>query len=188
MELKTLKVKPRGLATKGQLNKIRKNGGIPAVYYGKNQEPVHFEVAASDFRLAWGPGNRNSLLNLEVEGQTGEVAALVYDVQKDPISGAVQHIDFIHVSPGERVKVKVPVRLNGTPVGVKTEGGQLFQLTKRIVLSALPEHIPSHFDLDVSAYHSEHVHYVRDLDLGDYKLASSPKAVLFYIQKGRVKK
>lgn len=186
MELKTLKAKPRTLTTKGDLNKIRRQGGIPAVIYGNGAEPVTLEVSAVDFRLAWGPGRRNDLLNVEVDGQ--QHAVIVYDVQKDAISNDVLHVDFKIIKADEKVKVNVPVRLVGTAVGVKTEGGQLFQLTKRVRLNCLPEQIPAFLEVDVTPYHAEHVYYVRDLDLNGQELASSPKAVLFYIQKGRVKK
>lgn len=187
MELKTLKVKPRELSTKGHVNQIRRNGGIPAVYYGNGMEPVNFEVSAVDFRLAWGPGNRNSLLNLEVEGSTAQNPAIVYDVQKDPITGAVKHIDFKVVKADEKVEANIPVRLVGTAYGVKSEGGQLFQTNKRVRVAALPEQLPAYIEVDVTPIRSEEIFYAKQLVLENCELVSSPKAVVFYIQKGRKK-
>lgn len=185
MELTILKAKGRVVTTKGALNEIRRQGGVPAVVYGNGMEPVAIEISALDFRGVWGPGRRNELLNIEVDGKAFEV--IVYDVQKDAISGQVLHVDFKIIKSDEKVKVFVPVRLVGTAVGVKSEGGQLFQLTKRVRLACLPSNIPSFLEVDVTPYHSEHVFYVRDIELNGHELVSSSKAVLFYIQKGRKK-
>jgi large subunit ribosomal protein L25 len=184
MEFKTLKAKARTMGTKGQLKDLRKNGEIPAVFYAPGKESVHFSVAAVDLREVWGPGKRNTLLKIEIDNGT-TLSAVVYETQKDVITGAITHMDFKEVAEGVTAKVRIPVKLVGTPVGVKTQGGKFFQPTRFIRVEAATNALPENIEIDISEAQAGNTVYVRDIDLNGAKLVSSDRAVLFTISKAR---
>lgn len=183
MEFITLNAQAREVTTKGALNTLRAEDQIPAVIYGKGTEPVLLSVDSSDFRKVYGPGQRNNLLNVVVDGS--EYSVVVYDLQKDVISQKVVHIDFKLIKEDEPVKVYVPVHLDGVPVGVRTQGGSMMQQTKVIRVACLPSEIPAAYTIDINEYEAGFSYYVKNLDLGSAKLVSSDRAVLFTVKKGR---
>lgn len=185
MELTTLKATSRVLgAGSREMQRLRKTGMIPAVYYGKGIEPVSVAVSADDVRKVLVPGKRYALLDLEIDGKAGN-PVVIYDYQKDAISQKITHIDFLKIEENFPVKVVVPVTLSGIPVGVKAEGGMLSQITRKLKLSVLPTKIPSVLTIDVSACHAGTTFYAENMDLGDAVLVSKPRTVIFTISKAR---
>ena len=79
-----------------------------------------------------------------------DYTALIRDVQYDPLTHDVIHLDFQHISLTERIEVQVPIHLTGLPVGVKDAGGILEQILRTVTVRCLPTAIPSSIDLDVS--------------------------------------
>lgn len=183
MELTTLNAQAREITSKSALNSLRAEGQIPAVIYGRGAEPVLLSVNTPDFRKVYGPGQRNTLLNVVVDGS--EYSVVVYEVQKDVITQNVIHIDFKLVKEDEPVKVSVPVVLDGIPEGVRTQGGSLFQQTKVIRVACLPTQIPESYTIDINQYDAGFSFYLKNLDLGNAALVSSDRAVLFTVKKGR---
>jgi large subunit ribosomal protein L25 len=94
---------------KGAARKLRATGKIPAVLYGHGTEPVH--VALPGHQVALILRKANAVLDLDIEGT--EQAALVKDVQKDPVMQIIEHIDLIVLRKGEKVQVEVPVHVEG---------------------------------------------------------------------------
>lgn len=184
MQLTTLKAQSRKLTDSRANVRIRKEGLVPAVYYGEGQAPVHVSVNADTLRNVFAPGKRYTLLDLEIDGKTGN-PALIYDYQKEAISQKITHIDFLRISENSRVKVRVAVRLVGLPVGVKTEGGLLQQEKRYIYLNCKPTQIPTELVVNVDDFHAGATFYAKDLQIGDATLASQPKTAIFTISKGR---
>lgn len=188
MELTTLKATSRVLgASSREMQRLRKTGMIPAVYYGKGIEPVSVAVSADDVRKVLVPGKRYALLDLEIDGKAGN-PVIIYDYQKDAISQKITHIDFLKIEENSPVKVVVPVTLSGIPVGVKAEGGMLSQISRKLKLSVLPTKIPSVLTVDVSACHAGTTFYAENMELGDANLVSKPRTVIFTISKARGQK
>jgi len=188
MELTTLKATSRVLgASSREMQRLRKTGMIPAIYYGKGIEPVSVAVSADDVRKVLVPGKRYALLDLEIDGKAGN-PVIIYDYQKDAISQKITHIDFLKIEENSPVKVVVPVTLSGIPVGVKAEGGMLSQISRKLKLSVLPTKIPSVLTVDVSACHAGTTFYAENMELGDAKLVSKPRTVIFTISKARGQK
>lgn len=187
MEFTSLKATSRVLGAGRETNRLRKTGQIPAVYYGKGQEPVHLSVSAIDVRKVLAPGKRYTLLDLEIDGKSGN-PALIYVYQKDSISQEITHIDFLRIDENTLVPVRIPVRISGIPVGVKAEGGMLSQENYYIKLSAPVAKIPSSIEIDVSDFHAGSTFYAESLKLeAGVSLVSKPRTVIFAISKSRLK-
>jgi len=150
---------------KGGARKARAAGQIPAVLYGHGETPQPIAVDFREFELALrGFKGSNAIVNLNVAG--GEFTALVRDVQYDPLSRAIIHLDFQHISLTEQIEVEVPVHFVGVPVGVKDSGGILEHLLRTLTVRCLPTAIPSSIDVDVTALNIGMNLHVRDLAPG----------------------
>ncbi len=188
MELTTLKATSRVLGANRENKRLRKAGQIPAVYYGKGTEALNISVSAIDVRKILAPGKRYTLLDLEIDGKAGN-PAVIYNYQKDAISQAIDHIDFLKIDEATPVKVRVPVKLSGLPVGVKTQGGVLAQETHYLMLSAKPACIPTVLNLDISDFETNVTFYAKDFKLPEgVTLASVPRTVIFSISSKSKKK
>ena len=107
---------------------------------------------------------RNTVFTLRLGGEGGTTReAMIRELQRDPVSELMLHIDFVRVDPTKMVHVRVPVRLIGTPEGVKNEGGIVDFVHRDVEVECLPTAIPGHLDVDISALHINQNVSVKDL-------------------------
>jgi len=177
-ETMKIEVQPRHETGKNANRRSRASGKIPAVVYGGGKESVSIEV------------NRKALLD-HLKGHSGENPifllslgdkdrhAMIRDMEVDPISRQVLHIDFQRVLMDQKIRVAVPVELVGTPVGVKVEGGMLDFVTREVHVECLPGDIPKHLEVDVTGVHvGQHVE-AKDIKLPEgVTLLDEPEKVL----------
>lgn len=180
MQLTTLKATSRVAGSSRATGRLRKAGQIPAIYYGKGQEAVSISVNAQDVAKILAPGKRYTLLDLEIDGKSRN-PAVIYSYQKDSISMSIDHIDFLKIDAASPVTVRVPVVLEGLPVGVKNEGGLFSQISRYIKINSVPEKIPANVKLDISDFHAGVTFYAKDLKLEGFELASPARTVIFTI-------
>lgn len=173
MAVITLKGERRAGLGKGGARKARAAGKIPGVVYGHGETPIAVSVGARDFELAMlQHKGGNAIVSLALS--PGEYTALIRDVQYDPLSQAILHLDFQHISLTETVEVKVAVRLTGIAVGVKDGGGVLEQITREVEVRCLPTAIPSAIDVDVTSLGIGQSLHVRDLVAEGVTVLSDP--------------
>ncbi len=147
--LKSLKAEKRARTGSGVLNQMRSEGWVPAVIYGKVDEPSNLKVHAKTFSdLLAASASDNILVELELEG--AKHMALIKDVQHHSISGAVVHADFLAVDDSTTIKATIPVNLTGEPIGVKN-GGLLEQLIYDVDIKCVPSDLPDSIDTNVTA-------------------------------------
>ena len=134
---------------KGHNRRLRAAGDVPAVVYGGSGEVSSLSVKSSELkRLLRGAHRRNTLIGLEIDGNDPD-PVLVTELQSDPITRELIHVDFIRVDLKTPITVKVPVEMVGRAKGVLA-GGRM-RLVRRVVdVSCLPEAIPASFPVDVS--------------------------------------
>src|SRR6266571_3518744 len=143
---------PRSLARRAGAKKLRAEGRIPAVIYGRRAQPQNLEVNAKEMEnLMHHSISENLLVDLEVkEDARPKRLALVQEVQHHPLSGQVLHVDFHEVAENEKVTVMVPVETVGEAAGVKTGGGVLEHVLFKIRVRGLPKDLPEVINVDVS--------------------------------------
>jgi len=143
--------KPReGKFNKNAARRVRAAGKIPAVLYGPGHEPVAVEVDPKQIsRILYSDSGHNTIFDIEVTGSPA-TKAMIVDWQREPIKDQLIHIDLKRIALDKVLNVSVRVKLLGTPVGVKTEGGILDQVLREVEIECLPTDIPSHIDVDVS--------------------------------------
>jgi large subunit ribosomal protein L25 len=157
---------------KGVARKARAAGRIPGVLYGPGETPVALDVSQPEFmRIYHGGHGENVLVDLTVDsGQPKKV--LFREVQLDPVTESVVHIDFYHVSLTKVIRVHVPVHLEGVPSGVKLGGGVLQHVLREVELECLPTDIPEVIVVDVSAMEVHDAVHVSDLPTTKWKLVT----------------
>lgn len=151
MERQALKTEVRALTGKGHNKRLRREGKIPGVVYGKKGEVFSVQVDRSELNQAVNTSaGYNILLDLDIKGGKKETV-MIKDFRKDVIrKDLFTHIDFIRVSLKDKLEVNVPVVIVGEPAGVKGGGIPQIQL-REITLLSLPTEIPENVSVDVSA-------------------------------------
>lgn len=171
-----------GKFNKGFARRVRMSGLIPAVVYGAGQPPVAVTVDPRMVtKILHSDSGHNTIFDLEITGQTGGKAMIV-DWQNEPIKGKLLHIDLKRIAMDKTMTVSVPVVLVGVPVGVKTQGGVLEQVMREVEVECLPNDIPSHLDVDVSALELNGAIHISDLPhSGSIKFLGDEKAVVAHV-------
>jgi large subunit ribosomal protein L25 len=150
LEQNTLEAQPREAGTKNQARRVRREGKIPAVVYGASKGAVAVSVDPRHvLRILHSDSGHNTIFDLTLTG--GEkTKAMIVDWQYEPIKGHLLHIDLKRIAMDKALRVSVPIMLQGTAEGVKTEGGILEQILREVEIECLPGDIPSHIDVDIS--------------------------------------
>lgn len=129
--------------------RLRRQGMVPAVIYGKDLEPVSVAVDAHDLYVALHTeAGVNALINLETEGGEPHLT-MAREVQRHPVRGEITHVDFVTISLTEKTQVEVAIELTGESAGVR-EGGIIETIRNIINVSALPTDIPQSIVVDIS--------------------------------------
>ena len=181
-QLLSLAAKKRNRDTKASLKNMRKEGRVPAIVYGLNQDPLMVEVTSVDMRPHL--SQRNHVIELSLEGGKSE-KVMIKAVERDPIRKDLVHIDFLRVDNEHPVVVNVPVTTFGIPFGVKTQGGVFSTMKKFVKLRAKVQDIPDKFDMDVSEINSGTIIYVRDLKFDKGTFVTPGKTALYGVTTGK---
>jgi len=165
MAMQALKGARRSGIGKGVARKLRQTGSIPAVYYGRGEEPIVLTVVVKELEeVILKAEGSNVIVDLKVDGDGGsDRKALIREIQRDPVGGHILHLDLQHISLTERITVEVPIVLTGIPIGVKDGGGILEHLLREVEVECLPTDIPSRLEIDVSALNIGDSLHVSDL-------------------------
>jgi large subunit ribosomal protein L25 len=145
-----LEVKEREGRGSADSRRLRREGLIPGVLYGRGKPPHPFAVAERELRrVLAGDSGLHAILDVVVDGQETARPSVLKDYQQHVPSGRLSHIDLHEVRLDQPIQTQVSVTLVGEPAGVK-EGGVLSQVSREINVEALPMEIPDHLELDVS--------------------------------------
>ena len=164
MDQVSLRATPRSDRGTRPAKRMRRDGFVPAVVYGRELPTVPVAVAERDlFAALHTEAGLNALINLEVEGGD-TVLTVAREIQRNPVRGQITHLDFIKVSLDVAIEAEVGVDYVGSPVGTRDEGGFVETIAATVMVRALPTAIPSGIQIDIS-----------ELDIGDtLKVADLP--------------
>jgi large subunit ribosomal protein L25 len=188
MDFAKVSVEVRKESGKGSARRARAAGKVPGILYGHKEPPVTLTVdPLALVKSLDKERKRNTVFTLAVGGDKS-VTAMIRDVQLDPMSRQIIHVDFIRVSMDEEVKVTVPLHLVGTPVGV-VNGGNLHQGMHSVPLAAKPDAIPTKLELNVSGLEIGQALHASDLKLAaGVRVLLDPKAAMASVVMPRAEK
>lgn len=155
----TLEVQPRAEQGKGAAGRLRKTGRTPAIVYGYEVDPTPVSVDGLElYHALHTPAGTNVLLRVVLDGT--EHLCVARDLQKHPVRGDVQHIDFLAVDKDSRIAVEVPVHLINVPTDTV---GVVNQILWTVPILVRPLDTPNALELDVEGMEIGDVRRVEDL-------------------------
>jgi large subunit ribosomal protein L25 len=183
-----LTVTRRTTAGTRPVSRMRREGLVPGVVYGRDMEPLAVTVNRRELmQLLHAKAGEHALVTLHLEdGKPWEKPVLVQAIQHHPVDGRIVHVDFHAIVLTERLKVKVPVVLKGEAVGVRQDGGVLEQFLREVEVECLPTEIPAGVEVDVSAMKIGDTVHVRDLTPSkNTRITSDPGGAIASVQTPR---
>ena len=134
-------------STEEKLSEVRTSKMIPAVVYGKHQEPIHLKMNYSEFLKTFRKSGESLIINLKAD--KNELEVIVHEIQREPISGDFIHIDFYAITRGEKVTTKIALKFIWESQAVK-EWAILDEHMKEIEVKVLPKNLVESFEVDLS--------------------------------------
>jgi large subunit ribosomal protein L25 len=135
---------------KGKLEALRRDGGMPAVFYGPKEESTSISVKAVDFKKVWKDAGESSIVVLK-DASGAEHEALIHDVDVHPVSGVPRHADFYVIEKGKKLQVGTPLEFVGVAPAVKDGSGSLVKVLHELEIEALPKDLPHDIQVDISS-------------------------------------
>ena len=185
MERVELKAVLREEVGKGAVKRLRKEGFIPAVCYGKGKRPLILKFNRQDlFKVLHTAAGENVIINLELKenSKLKSRTVIIKEIQYHHVNDDILHVDFNQISLTKVLTVKVPVEVKGEPIGVK-EGGVLEHLLWEVDIECLPTQIPEKIDVEVSELGIGDSVHVKELIIPEgIKVLSDPEDVLLSVK------
>jgi large subunit ribosomal protein L25 len=144
-----LKVAPRDVLGK-KVKVLRRQGVTPANIYGSHVDSQSIQVVTEELRHVIKTAGRNDIVYLRLDGDDPR-PTFVRDIQQNPVTDAILHVDFLQISLREKVKADVPIHLVGLAPAVDTYQGILMHGLDHVSVEALPTEVPSFIEVDVTS-------------------------------------
>lgn len=174
----TLNARIRESGGKGLARKLRRSGEIPAIAYGHGRDAQSLSVNAHELQVLLSKINpENTLIELNVENAKPSMA-LIREIQQHPSRPFIQHIDFFMVKAGEKLHVAVPVRILGSPIGVRENGGILQESMHELTVECLPKDIPTAVEVDVENLDLGQSIHVSAVSVANGTILNDPELVI----------
>ena len=165
-----LKIEKREINTK--LDQIRSEDKVPAVFYGKGVESTPVTVSASEFKSVWKKAGTSSLITLS--GIDDDKEVVIQELDIDPLTSQVKHVDFYVIERGKVMEVEVPLEYVGISGAVKSLGGVLVKVMHTLNIEVLPKDLPQSLEVDITALENMDSQIL----VKDLKLPESAKALV----------
>ncbi len=133
---------------KTSLEKMRKAGELPAVFYGAGKKSTSVTINTIEFKKVWHKAGESSAV--VVKTPEGDVDVLIHEVQVDPVKDEPIHVDFLAIDMTKKIKVKVALEFVGISAAVKDGIGTLVKVLHEIEVEALPKNLPHNLEVDIS--------------------------------------
>ncbi len=180
MKKVSLSGSPRANVGKKDASDLRNKGLIPCVLYGGNGQ-THFSINEIALKkVIWSP----DVYNVELDIAGKKTNAIVKAVQFHKVSDRLQHIDFLELVPNKPVKLKLPVRLTGSPEGVK-KGGKLVQNYRKMNVMGAPEKLPEAIIVDVEKLDIGQNIRVKNISIDGLRLLETAESVVAAVETTR---
>jgi large subunit ribosomal protein L25 len=184
----TIEVEKREDSGKNANRRTRSRGEVPGIVYGagKDTVPIRLNRKVLVETLKKGGGG-NAIFLLKLAGTEKSRHAMIREMQIDPVSRQIVHIDLQRIVLTEQVRVQVPIELQGLAYGVKNEGAIIDFPTRQVHVKCLPTQIPAKFVVDVSDLHVNQHYEAKDLKLPEgVLLDEDPDRVIVSCKHERV--
>lgn len=155
-----------------KLPAIRKNGYIPAVFYGRGQKSLSLKVKEKDLKNVYGTeAGTHVIINLKITGAEKplEQPAITQELTHDVLTDQIIHIDFRALELKEKLQTTVPINLVGEAAGIKS-GGIIITVLREVKIECLPLEIPAYLEMDISGLELSKSFHISDLKVDQKKI------------------
>ena len=157
--------------------RIRRAGKVPAIIYGEIDEPLRVSIDAHQLQLTL--NKKQGMLNLSYGKKKHSV--VIREIQYHPVSGDILHVDFMEVKKGQKLTMTIPVKLEGSPQGVK-EGGMLDVIKHEVEIEVLPKDIPDFISVNIEHMAMGDVLRVKDLAADSFDIVTEEDTMLCRVE------
>ena len=166
---------------------LRGDGILPANVYGRGLESVAVQLSYRGAESILSEHGLNSLIELEIEGESSERPVVIRSVQRHPVTRELQHFDFYQVDLTREMQADVPITVTGEAPAVHTYQGVVITGSDRVSVQALPADIPSHFEISIDGLEEiDQQLTVADLELpAGVTVLTEPDIMLVRVQPPR---
>jgi len=135
-----------------KVKKLRQKNMIPAVLYGpKMKKALSLELDYGVFEKVYKEAGESSLISLDIEGESKKSLVLIHEIQRDPLTNKISHVDFYQAPLEEKIVVKIPIVLEGTSPAVKELGGTLVKYISETEVKSFPQNLPKEIKINVES-------------------------------------
>lgn len=169
---------------------LRRQGMTPVHLFGPNTKSLALQGDTEILNKLLKEGGKVALISLKVDKEKRAKPVLVREVQRNPLTRQLLHIDFYQVKMKEKVKMEVPVVLVGKAPGAEISGNMLEHEINTISIESLPSNLPASIEIDVSSLtHGGQTIRVKDIDPGEgISILTQPEQVVVKIAVARLRK
>ena len=159
---------------------LRNAGKVPCVLYG-GEDTIHFSADTLAFKkLVYTPNVYTA--TIELAGKT--YTAILQDIQFDPVTDKILHVDFYQLHKDKEITLAVPIKIEGTAPGVMA-GGTLRIVNRKLKVKALPDNLPDYVPVDISWMEMGNRLYVTKIAQENYKIMHPDNTVVCQIRVSR---
>ncbi|HOV90649.1 MAG TPA: 50S ribosomal protein L25 [Syntrophorhabdaceae bacterium] len=164
---------------KSVTKKLREQGIIPAVLYGRDTQTEMISVSAREWKRLSKHLRRNTILKMKIQKKDDalELPVMVKEIQREAYKDNILHIDFLHVSMERKIQVEVPIHLVGEAKGI-INNGIVEQHLMTIVVECLPTQIPDKIDLDITNLDIGDSIHISDISYPGLKFLENPEIAI----------
>lgn len=160
---------------------LRKEDNVPCVIYGGSMEPVHFYAHTNELRkIIYTP----NVYLIDITIGDDKMCAVMRDVQFHPVTDKILHIDFLRVFEDKKVRINIPVSIQGNSIGVRN-GGRLAHNMRRILVEALSNHLPETIEIDITNLKIGQSIRVVDMELENVTFLNNSNDVIVAVKTAR---
>ena len=176
----TIKGSQRESVGKAASKALRNAGQVPCVLYG-GDNVLHFSAPELAFKnIVYTPNVYTAAI--ELNGKTYD--AILQDIQFDPVTDKIIHIDFYQLRKDKEITIEVPIQIEGTSPGIMA-GGTLRIVNRKLKVKALPDNLPDFVPVDISGLEMGNKLYVTKLAQDKYKIMHPDNTVVCQVRVSR---
>ena len=175
----------REMTGKQYAKKLRSEGRVPGIYYAHKEKniPLMFDTKELLHLLE----TESGLFDVKIDGKRAK-KCIIKEVQFDPASNKLLHLDIMGVKLKEKITVSIPIQITGEAHGVKDEGGTLSHSLHELEISCLPLDLPENVEIDVTHLGVGDSIYVRDLELDKVDIVTDSEVLIVSVGMTRAAK
>jgi len=146
--MQTIPLHTQAISKDASAKNVRSEGKVPCVLYGNDVEHTQFACEYSELYRVYAKAGESVIVDLDLNGK--KVPSLFYELQFEPVSDRIVHVDFYAVDMKKEIEARVPISFVGESEAVKSSAGIMVHVMDHLTIKCLPANLPQHLDADIS--------------------------------------